>query len=135
MCQPTLLVIDDDEELGSIIRDAAELSGFRAESTDDPEAIMRRSIDNMPDVIVLDLVMPQRDGIEVMQHLSHRGCRSKFIMMSGYRSGYLDMAETLATGLGLHTIGLISKPVSLDYLENQFSRARRLLEGQCDQGD
>lgn len=129
----TLLVVDDDMDMSAIVRETAELVGFRAESVGTAADLFKRLAQYMPDVIVLDLVMPDVDGMEVLQRLSERGCSAKIIVMSGYRSLYLDTAVSLAEGLGLNTLSAIPKPASIDDLELRFLHARRIIEkeGRC----
>lgn len=125
---PTMLVIDDDEEISAIVRDAAELVGFRAETVGTAACLLASMAEAMPDVIVLDLVMPDVDGMELLRKLSERGCSAKIIVMSGYQSSYLLAAKSLADGLGLATIALITKPASVGELELHFLNARRIVE-------
>ena len=67
-----------------------------------------------PDVIVLDVVMPDEDGIELIQALASEGCAAGFILMSGY--DYVGTAKKLASGKGLRVLGALRKPFALDEL-------------------
>ncbi|MEQ8397596.1 response regulator [Thalassobaculum sp.] len=125
---PTMLVVDDQEEMAELVCDVAGMVGFKAEAVTSVRDLFKKFEVAMPDVIVLDLIMPDIDGLELIQKLSRTGSRSKLIIMSGYQSSYLRAAEILADGLGLTTIGVIRKPASISDLELQCETAKRAVE-------
>lgn len=64
-----VLIVDDDEQNRTLLRDPLEARGYRAEeATNGPEAL-QKSITHAPDVILLDLMMPGMDGFEVCRRL------------------------------------------------------------------
>jgi EAL domain-containing protein (putative c-di-GMP-specific phosphodiesterase class I)/ActR/RegA family two-component response regulator len=65
-----------------------------------------------PDVIFLDLNMPELDGVEVMRHLALRGFDGGIILFSGEDVRILKTAESLASAHKLNVIGSMSKPVT-----------------------
>ena len=105
----TLIVVDDNEEMGQFVGDAAELAGFDVETLTAAKELIKRTSDAQPDVIVLDIVMPDMDGIELIGELARRKVASKIVVMSGYNNDYLDNA------------GSFTKPASLADLENLFT--------------
>ncbi len=64
------------------------------------------------DVVLLDLMMPEFDGIEVMRSMADKTCHAKLVLMSGYDLGVLHSAERLAHDYGLKVIGSLTKPIS-----------------------
>lgn len=117
----TLIVVDDNEEMGAFVGDVAELAGFRVETLTAAQDLIKMTDDIHPDVIVLDIVMPDMDGIELIRELARRKVASKIIVMSGYNNDYLDNAERLAQCQGLDIVGSFTKPASLVDLENLFT--------------
>ncbi len=117
----TLIVVDDNEEMGQFVGDAAELAGFDVETLTAAKELIKRTSDVHPDVIVLDIVMPDMDGIELIGELARRKVTSKIVVMSGYNNDYLDNAEKLAQDQGLNIAGSFTKPASLADLENLFT--------------
>ena len=101
----TLIVVDDNEEMGQFVGDAAELAGFDVETLTAAKELIKRTSDAQPDVIVLDIVMPDMDGIELIGELARRKVASKIVVMSGYNNDYLDNAEKLAQDQGLNIAG------------------------------
>lgn len=126
---PKLIVIDDDPEIASLVRDVAEQSGFSAVSLTDADALFEPGERTEPDVIVLDLVMPTTDGIEMIRRLSQERCKARLILMTGYRETYLNLAMSLAEALGIETIGRILKPAPIAEMEAVFAQAKQRLAG------
>ena len=52
-----------------------------------------------PDVIVLDVVMPEIDGIELVKYLSTQECGARILVISGYAQRYLDNTKALGGGV------------------------------------
>ena len=64
-----ILIIDDDQKLQKLVRDYLEGYGFRIESLSDGRDAVREVRERQPDLIVLDIMMPGKDGIEVLRDL------------------------------------------------------------------
>lgn len=107
-----ILILDDDPLVGQTIALIAEGAGLEARSTSDPEAFFRELEEWNPTHIALDLVMPELDGVEVMQRLAERGCQANIVITSGVGSRVLDAARRSATEHGLNVLGVVSKPFS-----------------------
>jgi len=65
---------------------------------------------------VVDLMMPEVDGIQVLRYLSSRNFQSEIILISGYDKKVLTVAGQLAKALGLHVRASIQKPIGLNSL-------------------
>ena len=70
-----------------------------------------------PDVIVLDVVMPEIDGIELVKYLSTQECGARILVISGYAQRYLDNTKALGEAFGLMSVMAMSKPIELPKLE------------------
>jgi len=119
-----LLVIDDEPDIASFIGQVAEELGYEVRVTTDPEAFKRGYEDFRPTVIVLDVVMPEVDGIELVKFLAQRNCSARILVISGYAERYLDNTKTLGEAFGLQSITAMAKPVELPKLEEFLSAAR-----------
>ncbi|HSL77236.1 MAG TPA: response regulator [Candidatus Limnocylindrales bacterium] len=64
-----VLVIDDDPDIGRLIRTILELEGYEVVLSDDGSRGLAIAQRQRPDVIVLDLMMPVMDGFEALTHL------------------------------------------------------------------
>jgi YesN/AraC family two-component response regulator len=66
-----------------------------------------------PTVVILDMVMPEMDGIELVEWLGSVRCAARIIIISGYTPIYAKLAVTLGEAKGLLSISRLTKPVSL----------------------
>jgi CheY-like chemotaxis protein len=65
----TILVVDDDTSLIKLLEKRLPVDGYRVISAVDGEAALKKAKDELPDLIVLDLMMPQMNGTEVAKKL------------------------------------------------------------------
>jgi DNA-binding response OmpR family regulator len=65
----SILVVEDDPSIARLIRDYLDRAGYSVVVTGDGETALARSKIEKPDVIVLDLGLPGRDGIELLREL------------------------------------------------------------------
>ena len=70
-----------------------------------------------PTVIVLDIVMPDMDGIEIIQWLVANGNTVPVILATGYNPDFAKAAEVLGMIEGRFSITTLAKPISLSELE------------------
>jgi len=109
MSLPKLIVIDDEIDLAGFVGDVATQAGFNVEQFSNA-GIFKEKYDKCADVIVLDLIMPGVDGIEIIRYLAEIQCNALLILMSGFDSGVLHSAQTLASEHGLNFAGSLNKP-------------------------
>ncbi len=122
-----ILILDDDAAVGQTIQWIAESLGFEAEFVIRPEAFFQRLEQMSPDILTIDLVMPELDGVEIMRLLAERKCRAKIVISSGMGTRVLEAAQRSALEHGLSILGVISKPISKEAL--------RLLVGDGSESD
>ena len=108
-----LLIIDDEVSLAKVVAKGGKLSGFESAYTDDPEEFLRLLKEWEPSVVVVDLQMPNKDGIELLRIMAENRCTAKIIVCSGIDTRTLETARRLGTELGLFMAGVLSKPVRL----------------------
>lgn len=121
--RPRLLVVDDEPGLATSVSDLAEELGFNSFATDNPETF-KELYDRDFDVLILDLMMPQVDGIELIRFLSESRCRSSIILISGSDNQILQAAAELARAQGLQVVGSLRKPLRLADLEGFLQQAQ-----------
>jgi len=82
----TVLVIDDDQWIRSIIADALVAAGFRVEQAGDGATGLRMADELQSDVILLDLTLPMDSDLDVLQQLkdSRSTCEIPIIIVSDY---------------------------------------------------
>ncbi len=107
---PTVLVLDDDPDMADLLGLIATRAGFRAVVTTTFDAF-RREHARRPDVVILDLVMPGTDGVEVIRYMAARRSESALMLVSSVTPRVLAAAERLAAAQGLNVIGAVRKPI------------------------
>lgn len=125
-----LLVLDDDTELGALIGQLGERSGFDATVTSDARSF-NEEIDKLPpELIILDLQMPDMDGIQVLRELAAGGVQAGILLVSGMDRRTIASAEHFGRQAGLRLVGTLQKPFApeemIAKLESLHETARRL---------
>ena len=84
MAEKTVLVVDDSATVREIVRDTLEEAGFKVEQAADGEEGLQKALQLRPDLIILDLTMPKRDGIDVCTDLREapETKKTKIIMLT-----------------------------------------------------
>jgi EAL domain-containing protein (putative c-di-GMP-specific phosphodiesterase class I)/FixJ family two-component response regulator len=113
-----ILILDDDASVGQTIQWMAESIGFKAAFVTHAEEFFLELDQTSPDIITIDLVMPDLDGVEILRLLAERNCRAKIIISSGMGTRVLDAAQRSAQEHGLNIAGIISKPISKEALRS-----------------
>lgn len=119
--RPSVLVVEDDPDLGDVIVAVLRDEQFDARLARDGDQAMRLIDDQQPDVVVLDLMMPRRDGFSVLRELRSDGRISKIPVL--VVTAIFGLTERLyATELG--AADYVTKPFEMTDL---VSRIRGLL--------
>ena len=113
-----LLVVDDDPALRAALRRALELEGHEVQLAGDGAAALA-AMDDGPDAVVLDVAMPNVDGLEVCRRLRARGDRTPVLVLTDRHQ-----VQDRVAGLDAGADDYLVKPFALDEL---FARLRALL--------
>ena len=109
-----VLVIDDDADLRGAVRRALEQAGYEVLAAADGAAGLRLYRERGADVVVLDIYMPERDGLEFIRDLRADARQPKIVAMSGGgQKGHLDMLKAAAAFGAARTL---PKPLALNDL-------------------
>ena len=93
-----------------MVQRIGESAGIEARFMTGTEEFFRSVQEWQPTHIAIDLVMPEMDGVEVLQRLAVARCTAKIIITSGVGSRVLDAAGRSANEHGLQIVGVLSKP-------------------------
>jgi DNA-binding response OmpR family regulator len=80
-----VLLIDDDVEVRTMVEQMLTQDGHRVTIASDGEQGLRLAIETKPDLVITDILMPIKDGIETIQGMSRAGLTIPIIAMSGGR--------------------------------------------------
>ena len=122
-----IFIIEDDYSIVSILEDIVERNGLGqicGDSCDDGLDLDKIMAIN-PDLILVDLLMPEKDGIQVVRELKERGCQSKFIMISQVSSKEM-IAKAYLAGIDF----FINKPINLIEVRQVIGNIARQLENE-----
>lgn len=105
-----LLIVDDNEDLCEAMCLLAEGEGFVVRGVYDAAAFRRTLAEFQPDCIVLDLAIPDEDGIELLAFLRDSGCKARLAIASSQPDVMLRQASDPATLFNLDFAGVLRKP-------------------------
>lgn len=121
LAKPTILVVEDEAPLLTLLRYNLEKQGFRVEEAADGQEALLRVSEGKPDLILLDWMLPALSGLEVCRQIRRRpNTRDLPIIMVTARTEDQDAVRALDTGADDY----ISKPFVMDAL---LARIRALL--------
>lgn len=112
----SILVIDDDADIGGFIKDVALPLSLNCIATTEASTFLEL-LGPHTDLVILDLLMPHIDGIELLRVLGEQKCKSGVVLMSGVDKRVIETAEQLAAKLGLSIVGRLIKPFGKRDLE------------------
>jgi CheY-like chemotaxis protein len=103
---PTALVVDDDAMVLQATRMLLEDHGFSVLTAADGVDGLRQYRKHRPDVVLTDIIMPEKEGISLIRDLRHEFPDAKIVAMSGGgrmgNSDYVRIATALGANVGLH---------------------------------
>jgi len=111
---PRILVIDDEPLVRSTVVMILTRAGFSVEEASDGAAGIAMCHKNLPDVVITDIFMPNRDGIEVVMALKRSYPRTKLIAMTG--GGQTRMMEIASPAKLLGADHILHKPFERESL-------------------
>jgi len=108
-----ILVMDDEHFMLKLISEILRKLGYTNVKTCSSGHIaldILSDTQNMPDLILLDLNMPEMDGIEFLRHLEEKHYVGSVLLISGEDERMMHSAEQLVLGHNISTLGYIKKP-------------------------
>jgi excisionase family DNA binding protein len=118
---PRILIVDDDERLRAYVRANLELEGFAVREAGDAESGLDALEEEPPDLILLDVMMPQVDGWEMLRRVQERyGVGTIPVLMFSGKVEPVEEDEAAARGAR----GFIGKPFDPQQL---IDRAKQIL--------
>ena len=107
MTAPVILIVDDEPDIRHIISDILADEGFETISAENAEEARARYGEHTPDLILLDIWMPDIDGISLLREWIDQGCTASVIMISGHGT-----VETAVEAIRIGAYDFLEKPLS-----------------------
>ncbi len=116
-----VLIVEDDESAGELVRSILTTHGHRVELVHSARAALARlAVSPLPDVILLDVVMPEMSGIEMLRRYRQAGGAVPVIMVSA-----MDEAQTVVGAMRLGASDYVTKPLNAEEI---FETIERVVE-------
>ena len=114
--QKTVLVVDDEPDVLTMISEYLSLEGYNVLTATSGEKALRLAQEHRPFAITLDVIMPEMDGWEVLQHLKENpGTKNIPVII-------VSVSDDQETGFALGAVGYVTKPVNRDLLVGEINR-------------
>lgn len=117
MTTPLLIVVDDEPDMAHVVQTIGEIAGLESKVATNAMDFQKLILDHQPTVIVMDIVMPDMDGIEQLKWLAEQNCFVPVVLMSGFSGKYIEVASLYGSAKGIPIIGTLTKPFAIDKLQ------------------
>jgi CheY-like chemotaxis protein len=111
-----LLAVDDHHDSADLVARVAIQCGYETKIALDPHRVVEIAAEWQPQVIALDLSMPQFDGVDVLLALKDKGFSGQFIIISGQTRTQREHAVRIARVRGVRIAEHFEKPVQIHTL-------------------
>ena len=112
-----VLILDDDSSIGQTIALMANCFDMDSKHVSRADEFFYAIDDWHPTHIVLDLVMPEMDGVQVLQQLALQSCLTPIAISSGVGARVLQAAQRSGAEHGLNIVATLAKPFNLAAFE------------------
>jgi DNA-binding response OmpR family regulator len=116
----TLLVVEDDENISTMINEHFSRVGYNVKTAEDGLAGVQAALNDHPDVVVLDLMLPKMDGLAVCREIREKAPYIPILMLTAK-----DDVVDKVLGLEMGADDYITKPFSLRELEARIKSVLR----------
>ena len=117
-----ILIIDDDMDSRALMKERLEYVGHETEEAEDGLTGIKKIASYKPEVILLDLIMPNADGYDVLKAM-HTDADTGMLQIRAIVLSGQDDFEAVATALRLGACDYLDKPCSFDELLNAVHTA------------
>jgi DNA-binding NtrC family response regulator len=114
-----ILLVDDEKDFTKVLSERMETRGFKVEIADSGPVAIEKAKDQSYDAIILDLAMPEMDGIEVLKILLKENPDLQIIFLTGHAT-----LEKGIEAVKLGAVDFIEKPVDIETLLEKVNEAK-----------
>jgi CheY-like chemotaxis protein len=120
---PRLLIVDDEPLMAEYMASVADEAGWTVDLALTPAEFEAKIRADAPDMLVLDLAMPGRDGIELLRYLAENHYLGNLIIASACDGAIVETSAMLAREHGLALTGYLQKPIAAEDLTALLEQA------------
>ena len=121
----SVLLVDDEREFVDVLAQRLEVRGFKVSTAFSGDEAIAKMNEQAPDVVVLDVVMPGRNGIDTLQEIKRLAPLVEVIMLSGHST-----VQTAIDGMKLGAFDYLVKPTDTSDLVEKITQAHGRKSGQ-----
>ena len=115
-----ILIVDDDRAICDYMQTLLERDGYQVKSMSDPTGVTAELKKNDYHLVILDLMMPKRDGIEVLREIRKQDKDLAVVIFTGYPN-----LDTAVASMKLDAVDYIKKPFNVDEFRAVIARVMR----------
>src|SRR5690349_5455513 len=119
-----LLVVDDEPGVIDFVGALGRKLGYTVATTSSGVEFLRLVDSFRPTMIVMDLHLPDTDGVELLRQLVTRGSKANVLLISGSDERVLATAHELGVSRGLAMCGTLAKPIVPADLQSKLAAVR-----------
>ena len=122
--QKRILVVDDEPDFATLVQGNLEKEGYLVDVAYNGVEGLEKVRGNRPDAIVLDVMMPEKDGYEVCKELKDDEglCDIPVVLLTAVASHVTSTRYTHADGMSTEADDYIAKPASAEEITNSIKR-------------
>jgi DNA-binding NtrC family response regulator len=116
-----ILLVDDDDQTRRAVQKMLEREGYEVRSTGDGHEALELYETDLCDLLITDMIMPETDGLEMIQQILRKHPAARILAMSG--GGQVGAVEYLTVAKKFGAIGVLSKPFTIEELHRAVGAA------------
>jgi len=122
-----IFVVDDEPKIGNLFSNVLEKDGYEVDAFVNPRSLVEAFDEESeePDVVVADMIMPEMNGVELMETLQERGLDAPIIIMTAHSS-----VQTAVEAMRQGAFHYLEKPVNLEEMRALLEKAIELYGAQ-----
>src|SRR5213594_4408448 len=113
-----ILIVDDDEGVRQVLSQSLSETGYRITSAESGEKAVSAVREETFDIVILDMVLPRVDGMEVLKEITALRPEMPVVMITGYAS-----VETAIKAMKMGAVGYIVKPFRMEEVDLVVGKA------------
>ena len=118
-----VFLLDDDELIVSVLSRALQKEGYEIFGETETDEAIDKICSWAPDVVVLDIAMPGRDGISILNEIKSRKLRTHVVMLTAD-----DSSDTVVMAMKLGAVDYLTKPFNMDEVKSVINNLIRKMK-------